>query len=278
MTDNYERSPEKTSSLSRDVIALVISLIVLAISLVIVWFSKEFLKVPDESETLLLSLILIPFIAFMFFSGRIKNIPTPWGDMQTKFKEVTQEPVSRLSSLTETIERADELTVVRTIGVKELVAELRGSFDRSKPVALILPAGKGYRYDRQALFDYNESLSQFSNYKLVIILDMYRRVLGFTTNWRFRNIVAGDEQYPENEFVNKLNDPDLSMDQLRNYMGEHPLIETTSISINETNIDALRMMDRKNLEALVVTGEDRVLMGMIGRDQIFTRIFLAMAK
>ena len=74
------------------------------------------------------------------------------------------------------------------------------------------------------------------------------------------------------EFVRIINEG--SIQELQRYPG----VVTRTISTKATSIDALREMTAQNLEALVVIDENRNLKGVVEREQILSKLLLAMAR
>jgi len=57
----------------------------------------------------------------------------------------------------------------------------------------------------------------------------------------------------------------------------YPGIISDAITVAHTNAHALREMDRLNLEALVVVNAERRVAGIVERDQVLSKMLLALA-
>jgi CBS domain-containing protein len=250
-------------SLYREAIAIFVSVFFLSLGVLAVWLSKEFLKL--EGDAIFVSLLLVPIIVYMIFSGRLKELRA--GGLEAKFVDIAGQSVELAS---ETIEASvSDMEYVKKAGARELPRRMR-DLDKSKPIILALTLGREGYYDRMVWLRYMEALSQFRSFKFVVILDQENRFVAYVPAWAILQILRMDAL--GDEFVRIINEGNIQ--KLRRYPG----VVTRTISTKATNTDALREMTAQNLEALVVIDEDRKLKGVVEREQILSKLLLSMAR
>ena len=244
-------------SLYREAIALLVSVFFLALGVLAVGVSKEFLKL--EGDAIFVSLLLMPIIVYMIFSGRLKELRA--GGLEAKFVDVAGQSVELAS---ETIEASmSDMEYVRKAGERELSRRMR-DLDESKPIILALTLGRERYYNREVWAKYMQTLSQFRSFKFVVILDQENKFVAYMPDWAISQILKMEAR--GDEFVRIINEGNIQ--KLQRY----PEVVNRSISTKATNINALREMTAQNLEALVVIDEDRKLKGVVERGQILTHI------
>jgi predicted transcriptional regulator len=74
------------------------------------------------------------------------------------------------------------------------------------------------------------------------------------------------------EFVTVINDGD------PNKLFQYPSVVRKALSTRSTHAEALREMIQRNVEALVVTDETNQLKGIAEREQILSRMMLALTE
>jgi CBS domain-containing protein len=245
------------------VVSVVISVLFLALGFLAVLLSKELLKL--ESEVSLVFLLLAPIIIYLIFSGRLTEFRA--GGLEAKFVSIANMSVE-LSS--ETIEPSvNEMEIVAKGGARELQRQLQ-RLDESKPIILTLTLGKEGYYNQEVWLRYMEALSQYRNFKFVVVLDQENDFLAYIPAWAMLQILKmGALGY---EFVWIINEGKIR--ELRQYPG----VVTKTISTKSTNLEALREMTDQNLEALVVIDEKRKLKGIVEREQVLSKLLLGMGR
>jgi CBS domain-containing protein len=247
----------------QDAIAILASIFFLALGFLAVWISKNVLN--QESNALFVALLLLPIIVYVIFSGRLKELRA--GGLEAKFADVAGQSVEVAS---ETIEPSiSDMEIVAKAGARELQKQIY-YMDESKAIILMLVLGKEEYYNRRIWLSYLETLSQYRTFKFVVFLDKENRFVSYIPSWAMLRILRMEAL--GDEFVEIINRGDIQ--ELRRY----PSVVTRTISTKATNIDALREMITQNLEALLVVDEDRKLKGVVEREQILSRLLLAMAK
>ena len=250
-------------SLRREAIAIIASILLLALGFLAGWLSREFLELEG---LVLLFVIFAPIISYTIFSGRLKELRA--GGLEAKFVDVAGQSVD-LASL-ETIEASmSDMEYVEKADARELPRRMR-YLDESKPIILALTLGREGYYRRTAWASYMHALSQFRSFKFVVFLDQENKFVAYMPAWATLQILRMDAL--GDEFVRIINEG--SIQELQRYPG----VVTRTISTKATNIDALREMTAQNLEALVVIDEDRNLKGVVEREQILSKLLLAMAR
>ena len=239
------------------------SLMFVMLGLLFVWLAKRYLKL--DGDAVLVALLVLPAVIYMIFSGRLSELKA--GGLEAKFAGVAAAPVEPASE--SVAGSVAEMQMVAKLGTGELKRRLQ-RLDESKPITLTLTTGKDLYYDRSALRTYVEELSRFRNFKFVIVLDHENRLVAYLPSWALSQILKlealGDE------FVRMLNEDRIG--ELRQYPG----IITHAISTSSNNVEALREMTRQNIEAVVVVDGDRRVRGVVEREQILSKLLLAMAR
>lgn len=249
---------------TKEATAIFASILFLALGLISIWITKGVLDI--KGDAVFVSLLLFPILVYMIFSGRLKEIRAP-GGLEAKFVDVAEKPVE---ATFEPIEASvEDMSVVEKGGMHEMKKTFR-KIDESKPIVLTLTLNKGGYYDRLAILEYIKGLSQYRNFKFVVILGQDNKFVAYMPAWRFSQILEMDSL--GNELIAVINSDRIQ--ELQQYPG----IVTKTITTKETNIQALKEMSKQNIEALVVVGEDGRLCGVIEREQVLSRLMLTMAK
>jgi CBS domain-containing protein len=128
----------------------------------------------------------------------------------------------------------------------------------------------GGHYTPEAMSKYVQALSSSRNFKFVVFLDHDERFLAYIPSWAFRNILNTPSM--GQEFVRVINEGILQ--KLLSYPG----IVQTTITTSTTNAEALRQMAEKNIGALVVTDKNNRLKGVTEREQVLSKLMLALVK
>jgi CBS domain-containing protein len=246
----------------KEIRAILISILFLALGFLAIWFSRQVLGV--EGEALFIFLLLAPILAYAIFSGRLTELKA--GGMEAKFSDIGTQAVDVGS---ETIEPSvEEMEVVAKAGVREL-GRTMDRVDKSKPMLLTLTLGRQGYYNPYALLNYVESLAQFANFKFVVILDKDGHFVASLTAWAMLQILRN--QALGGNFVEIVNGG--SEAGLKQYPG----VVTRAISTTTTNLEALKEMTARNSEALVVIDAGKKLAGVVEREQILSKLMLALA-
>jgi CBS domain-containing protein len=137
------------------------------------------------------------------------------------------------------------------------------------PVVLTLTFGGGH-YTLVALQKYMEGLSRSRNFKLVVFLTKDKGFLAYMPSWAAKTVLNTPNL--GEEFVKVINDGDA------NKLFQYASVVRKPISTRSTQAEALREMLDRNIEAMPVTDETNQLQGIAEREQILSRMMLALTE
>ncbi|HEY0073379.1 MAG TPA: CBS domain-containing protein [Abditibacteriaceae bacterium] len=259
-------TPTPTSDEQKQHRAIIVSLLFLLTGFIVLWLTKTLIKI--EGEAVLISLLLIPAFVYVIVSGRIKEFKGPGGFEATFFETASQS----VNIATEKIEPSvAEMQVVAKEGVRALERK-RQELNEAHPTIMTLTLGEisnPSNYNRQDVLTYLEFLSQLRNFKFVVIMDRNKSFVAYMPHWALKGLL--DNPNLGHEFIDLVNNGG------RENLLRFPGIIRKTISTQTTNVEALREMTNQNLEALVVIDEHSQLKGVVEREQILSRMMLALA-
>jgi len=237
-----------------------VSLSLVVVAVLALWLAGT---VTDlEGDAVYVALLVLPFIVYAVLSGRLLEVKGP-GGWEAKFAQVAGAPVEHSS----TALPWERLQVVAK-GGREALESIRAQLDESEPIVLTLTVG--HRYQPGLLARHLETLSHFRNFKFVVLLDEDGRVVAYAPQWALKTVLA---------------DPPLGRrfvaDIANGNVGglfRFPGVVRKTISDKAANADALAQMEELNLEALVVTGDDGTLRGIVEREQVLSKMMLALTR
>jgi CBS domain-containing protein len=249
----------------QEVRAIMASILFLALGFVAIWVTSNVLVI--EGDAVYVSLLFAPILVYVILSGRLKEIRAP-GGLEAKFADAAERVVDPAAATIEAAMEPNEMAILAKATLSELKRALP-RIDESKPITLTITLDSRMHYDQWALLEYVRTLSQFRSFKFVVILDREGRFVAYMPSWAMRQIVERDAL--GSEFVEALNQD--RVNELRRYPG----VVTQTISTSATNIEAIQEMTNQNLEALVVVDDDRRLRGVVEREQVLSKLLLALA-
>jgi CBS domain-containing protein len=253
----------KSPTFRQETPSIVLSIAFLAFGLLTVWVSKTVLKL--DSNAVFVSLLLLPIVVYVIVSGRLGELKAP-GGLEAKFVTASGATVEGVA---ETIEPSeDDMVVIEKAGASALQSRLT-NLDESRPIVLKLTLGREGNYDRRIWRDYMEALSQYRAFKFVLFLNSDGKFVAYAPSWVILQILRMELGHELVEIINTG-----AIDRLRLYPG----IVTQTISTTASNIEALKEMTIRNVEALVVIDDQRKVRGIVERDQIISKLMLAMAR
>ena len=237
-----------------------LSLALVLVAVLVLWIAGT---VADlEGDAVYVALLVLPFIVYAVLSGRLLEVKGP-GGWEAKFAQVADAPVEHAS----TALPLERLQVVAKGGPQAL-ENVRAQVDESDPIVLTLSVGK--RYQPAALRRHLDTLSHFRHFKFVVLLDEQEHVVAYAPQWVVRSIL--DDGVLGRRFIEDV------MTRAVGDLLRFPGIVRKTISEKAANADALAQMEELNLEALVVTGEDGRLSGIVEREQVLSKMILALAR
>ncbi len=255
---------KKSASELKELKAIAISVVFLILGFLVVWLAKKLVNM--EGDAIYVTLIFIPVLVYVIITGRLTEFKGP-GGLEARFTEAASQSIRPNS---ETIEPSvEEMQILEKEGIRSM-QQKKSSFDESKPIVMTMIIGKGPYYNFYGFTQYMNFLSQYPNFKFVVFLDTSERFVAYMPSWAFNGLI----KLPElaDEFINIIN-VGRSQDLYR-----YPSVIKDTISTKSTNIEALQLMTKDNLEALVVIDEDRKLKGVIEREQVLSKLMLALVK
>jgi hypothetical protein len=228
-----------------------------------VWLAREFIGSVDGS--VLIALLLLPLIVYLSASGRLAEFKAP-GRIEAKFAQAAAESISQAS---ETVVY-DDPQIVAKEGVRNLIQRKMQEIDESKPVVMTMTVGGQAQYNPHDVEQYIGVLSQFRNFKFVLFLDRDDRFAAYMPTWALKHLL----QIPDlaREFLNAVSQGQTA--QLRRYPG----IVKKTISTKSSNADAPHEMLEQNIEVLVAIDEQRILCGVVEREQVLRRMMLSLVR
>lgn len=248
----------------RDKKAIIASLIFIAVGLLVISFAKA---LDIEGDALYVSLLLLPAILYLILSGRVSELKGP-GGLEAKFVKVAGTSVDFTS---ETIEPSlEDFQMVQKGGVRALREQMPEISEATPIIMTMIFGGKRFTYTREAVLEYIKRLSQFRKFKFIVLLDENGRFLAYMPSWAAEGLLKLDEL--GSEFIETINHGRY------NDLVRYPGVVKETVTTRATNAEALREMERQNLEALVVVDEKMHPKGVVEREQVLIRLMLALAK
>lgn len=250
--------------LSKKTESILITLSFCILGFLSIWIAKNSLGL--EEETTYIAFLIFPILIYMVVSGRIVEFKA-FGT-EAKFSELAQKTIE---PTLETIEASiREMEMLAKGGLSQL-QRTQKSLSESTPVTLTLSLKRlpGHYYTIEALKAYIKALSQYRTFKGVVILNENEEYeLYFPTQVIIRILEIRDNE----RFIDYINSS--SIRELKHYPGA----VTEKLTKHSTNIDALEKMTLQNSDTFVIVGEDRKPIGIVEREQIISKLLLAMAK
>lgn len=246
----------------KEITAILISVLFLVLGFLTIWIARAVMDV--EGDAVFVSLLFVPILVYVIFSGRLKEIRAP-GGLEAKFSDAAAKSVEPAFEPVEA--SIGEMQVVTKGGISDLRSYIP-RVDESKPIILTVTLGVQNYYGRTALQLYMDALSQYRNFKFMVMLDSDGKFVAYMPSWMTRQILSLESL--GEEFVEAINEGRVS--DLQRYGAV-----TTTISTKTTNIEAIKEMTAQNLEALVVIDEQGRPKGVVEREQVLSKLLLAMA-
>jgi hypothetical protein len=243
--------------------ALGISLLFFILGLSSLWYISNYLNfVGDITPSFI---ILLPVLTYLILAGKIGELKGP-GGLEAKFIKTGKaqiEPDLEIKSW-------EDLEIVEKSGgpLLKSIQDKIVNLDDSKPIILTLTVGSN-RYDAGMVLNYVKALSQYKNFRFIVLLDFDERFVAYVQSQSMlqilENIGLG------NEFITKINEGDIRDIQL------YPGVITRTIDRSTSNIEALREMTEKNMSGLLVV-DNKKIVGVVEREQISSKLLLALSE
>ncbi len=244
--------------------AITITLLFLGGGFLALWFLKNVLAI--EGDSVAIAMLLLPLIVYLIVSGRISELKTP-GGLEAKFTAAASESVTPAS---ETVEPEDVQVPVEGQMALQSVIPVKKP-DDSRPIVMTVTLGQGENhYSRGGLLNAVEVYSQYRNFKFVVFLDQENRFQACMPSWAIKNLLG--KEALGNEFVTLVNSGNIIQ------LADYPGMIMDTITTQTSNIDALKEMTGQNIEAMIVISEKKALAGVVEREQILSKILLALTQ
>lgn len=241
---------------------LLIAILFLTLGFLIIWVFK--IMSISVGDAVFVSVLLIPVLVYMIVSGKLSEFKAP-GGLEAKFVTVANRPVEELASQRVEFVKEDMISVPKdSLGELERLERLA---NQSKRIILHILLGQK-RYNQQDAAIYLERFLRYRNFNHVVFLDKKERFVAFIPPWAMLRILQGDQG---DEFIKFINNGDVGLLDFPGVMAE-------TISMHATYKDALQAMADHNLETVLVVDEEKKVTGVIDREQVLSKLMLAMAK
>jgi CBS domain-containing protein len=247
---------------------LLMSLLFVGLGLVLLWAARYWINDPATAmgDAVFVALLVMPVLIYAIISGRLTEFRGP-GGVGASFNAIVTTSVSETVGQDPVTLDQQSVQMVDKGDLSELHKKIRG-LDEVTPVVLTLTFGGGH-YSLEALQKYMEGLSRSRNFKLVVFLAKDKRFLAYMPSWAAKTVL--DTPNMGEEFVRVINDGDAKLFQ-------YPSVVQKTISTRSTHAEALREMIDRNIEAMVVTDETNHLQGIAEREQILSKMMLALTE
>jgi hypothetical protein len=211
--------------------------------------------------TVLVSTGAVLGLVYGLISGQIVLSKAPGGFEFLKGRAV--DPVQQTVAAS-----VQEMQFVEKEGLRALQPKLM-ALDTSQPLVLTMTLGKQDYYGRGPLIDYLDALLQFRTFRFAVFLKEDGSFAAYMTAWALQHILQNS--HLGDDFLSAVNKGQLNL--LRQYPG----VIANSLPCTASNLDALKEMKNRNLEALIATDQHGTVRGVVERDQLLSEFVLALA-
>jgi hypothetical protein len=213
-----------------------------------------------RSGSVLVIAFLGPLVAYLVLTRQLSEIGL--GSFTVKLKEETRKPAP-VQPL-----RAEKAQMVEKLEPDKL-AEI-GPLDADAPVVLSLTLRpRDGTYKSFALQQYIDWLARYPRFRFVVLLDHAERVVAYLP----ADVLSARNFAPPPPISQLLVDA-VNVGNLPTDIG----VRTEFLSQDATNEEALARMTALKLDAMLVRGDDRALVGVVERQDVLARLFLAAAR
>ena len=233
----------------------------------------------EQDAVLAAILLLVPVLIFLVLSGKLLEINA--GGVSAKFNDAAQMRLFSKDDANAMPVEEEKVAIIMKQGLAQLHEMLR-SVGNSRYIVLTVTLNKG-KYDGSELLVYLKALSQHPNFTFLAILEPNGTLFGYLPVRQATQIIEFEEEIIEYEekmkrrnqhtfgLVEAVNEG--SKKQLLSY----GLIEETA-KPSDTNITALKLMTKLNMSVLIMESDDHMIRGVIEREQVLSKLILALTK
>jgi CBS domain-containing protein len=246
----------------RQTAAFVVSILFLALGFSALWLLKSMLSM--QQDAVLVAMLITPILIYLIMTGRLREISA--GGVKAILGEAADEQLSESNTESITAEKVHQIMAEGGGGMPKLQEEVM-EIDDSMLLALTVTCNKTELYDAATLLKYLKVLSKYPNFEFLVILRQDKKVIAYMSDSQAQKALETEPQ----EFVQAINDGDDR--QLQRYGAITVLAKQT-----ETYLNVLQKMTDHNMKAIVVVDKNKTLQGVIDREQVLSRLLLAMAR
>lgn len=215
------------------------------------------------------SILLLPILVYVILADKITSFKA--GNIEATFKEVANTKVSIGNDTIEELSNPnfDVVNKGATSMVPSIVSTLKEKMDGNNRI-LILKMGTGGYYALGAVTHYIKELFLFPKFKFIVLLDENEKVVAFISKEKLLPIL--ENQNLGEEFIRIVNHEEPKE------LSIFPGIILNKIEESTRNIEALKEMDKNNLNELIVVDAKGKLKGVIQREDILSKLMIALAE
>jgi hypothetical protein len=232
----------------------------LLLGLGVVWFARAVADVTDGA--VLASFVIVPALLYVVLRGDLAELRGPGGWAAT-FVRVAR---SNVKSAGEKVSYQD-VQIIEKETMEGLTDRMR-SLDVGEPVLLTLTLGR--YYSAADIQGYLNTLSQLPRFRLVALLDPSGAFAGCTSPLQLAALMRSEP-------VSKGLLDEISRADEQAVFARPSMLQKV-VRSHATNAEALAAMTANNLDAIAIVSEDRRLSGVAEREQIVSKLVLALAN
>jgi uncharacterized alkaline shock family protein YloU len=251
----------------------IVPLLVLSFGVFILWAITRFVNETDTTvgDVVLVLLLVLPILIYAIVSGKLTELKGP-GGVEAKFTAIATTPVAHTASH-DSVSIDELLTVSADTGRKQLGQRVQ-RFTEVQPIVMTITLGaESYKTGNEddhlrSLRTYVAQLSRSRNFALVAFLDASNNFVAYMPSWVVKNRLDDKDRAKELFSVIK--------DDNHKKLLDYPGAVRDKIAPDFSNGEALSTMVKSNLDVIVVVDENNRLKGVVQREQVLTRMVLAL--
>ena len=253
--------------------ALFVSFLFLAFGLLTLWIMRSMLLM--QQDAVLVAILLVPVIVYLILSGKLLEINA--GGVSAKFNDAAQRPLFNEDERNATPIDEERVAIVMKRGLAEL-QELLQSVSTARYIVLTVTLGRG-GYGRPELLDYLRALSQHQNFTFLAVLETDEKLFGYISGWQAIQIIELEEEMAKRQQLGQFyTDFVMAINQgSRGELLRYGLIKMT-VKPTDTNISVLKKMTELKTNVLIVADDDHMIKGVVEREQVLSKLMLALTK
>jgi hypothetical protein len=254
----------------KEIGAIVRVVVFLVLGFSILWLAKTTFRIQDN--VVLVSLLLIPVLLYLIFSGKLQEFSA--GGVSAKFNDAAQKSVFKDEVNVEPL----DTHIVQKEGRSGLERYLAAQFSiTDEYIVLTLILGNERQnsyYKNSGILDYLSILSRYPTFKFLVFLNRGDEVFAYLSVRKAMSILEAETSHGNESdlFAIAINEG-----QKNKLLYDYKLIRPTIFN-TDTNLGALEKMTEKKMNSCIVTDEKHKLKGIVEREQILSKLILAMTK